>query len=162
MNEKFNSQWNIWIHFNKHSWKINDYKLIFTINSIQDFWNFINNIDTIGGIHQFYFFIMRDKIQPIWEDSANIKGGCLSFRIKSIDIMDIFTTISMLLLGETLYTDSLQINGISITPSKTSFSTLKIWFKDFNNFKVENLHPYFTSLNQHFNVKPFINNRSHH
>jgi len=62
---KFNSSWDIWYHHQKNNWKINGYKKIFTIDNIQNFWNFNNNFDLIGGINSQHYFMMRDNITPM-------------------------------------------------------------------------------------------------
>ena len=125
-----NSKWYLWYHFNKEDWSINGYKHLYTINTINDFWNFYENIDLIGGINNQHFFLMRENIKPIWEDKNNIDGGCLSYK-KNINIINnLWTDLSIYLIGETLYSDPYKINGISVCMKKGKNSIIKIWFKD--------------------------------
>ena len=72
---------------------------------------------------------MRKGINPLWEDSNNINGGCWSFKIPKGNMLNYWTELSIFLLGETISTRSNNINGLSISPKKT-FCILKIWNKD--------------------------------
>ena len=137
---KFNSEWNLWYHHNKNDWTINGYKLLFKILTINDFWNFYNNLDLIGGINNQHFFLMREDIKPIWEDENNINGGCWSFKKNISTINDLWLDLSIYLLGETLYKNTFNINGISICMKKGKNSIIKIWVKDDedNNIKLFN------------------------
>ena len=91
---------------------------------------------------------MKEKINPIWEDKNNRKGGCWSFKIykKNINKTWIDTTIHLLANSLTKSKDnSSMITGISISPKK-SFCIIKIWNNNSKNNsklllndKIENL-----------------------
>jgi hypothetical protein len=40
----------IWYHYDKDNWAITGYKQLYTIKTIQDFWQIYNNWTKIGGI----------------------------------------------------------------------------------------------------------------
>ena len=73
--KKFNSEWNLWYHHELNNWRVDGYRKIFHVKNIKEFWDLHNNIDCLGGITNQHFFLMRDNILPIWEDSANRNGG---------------------------------------------------------------------------------------
>ena len=76
-----NDSWILWYHDpNDLNWDIFSYKIVSSIKTIKDFWNtyeFLKN----NVIENSMFFIMREGILPLWEDSKNVNGGCWSFKI---------------------------------------------------------------------------------
>ncbi len=89
---------------------------------------------------------MRDEIRPIWEDNNNINGGCWSFKVVKKDIYQSWIDLSISLIGETLSSLPLLINGISISPKK-GFCIIKIWNKDSTQCETSLLKSDLTGLN---------------
>ena len=87
---------------------------------------------------------MRDNIHPLWEDKNNINGGCWSYKKNINLISDLWTDISIYLIGETLYNEPLQINGISICMKKGKNSIIKIWTNSCE-VSLNNLNKFFTT-----------------
>jgi len=139
-NIKLHSKWILWYHHDKKNWKINGYKQIYEINTIKDFWDIHNNLKHIGGINTFHFFLMREGVTPIWEDTNNKKGGCWSIKLTTDITSDIWELIAVLLVGETLSSNSLEINGISICVKSPITSILKIWNKKSSNSSINQLN----------------------
>ena len=75
------------------------------------------------------FFLMRNKIKPVWEDEHNKSGGCWSFKVSLEHFYKVWKQLSILLVGELLCTTPLLINGISVSP-KRGFCIVKIWNHD--------------------------------
>ena len=138
---QLSDKWIMWFHdpFDTE-WGLESYIKICEMDSIEKFWQIFNRIDKnlfIDGM----FFIMKDGINPLWEDKKNINGGCWSYRIQKKIAYDSWLNLSMGLCGNML-TDQIHsqsINGISISPKK-SFCIIKIWNNDskINNVKVIN------------------------
>jgi hypothetical protein len=91
------------------------------------------------------FFMMREHVQPTWDDSSNIDGGCLSIKVLKDDVHVFWEDICIKLLGETLLVGKANekwdfVNGISCSPKK-HFCIIKIWVKDaaMDNSKIYNL-----------------------
>ena len=81
------------------------------------------------------FFLMKNDIKPMWEDTQNVDGGCWSFRVNKKEVIKTWHELIISVLGECLMKEpkySKIINGISISP-KRSFSIIKIWN---NNVKI--------------------------
>ena len=135
---KFQSTWNIWYHHNKSSWRIGDYKQIFKISDIKDYWTFHNNINYLGGINSQHFFLMRENIKPIWEDPNNKTGGCWSIKLSIEKSRDLWIKLSSYIVGETLVKSHHSINGISICTKNPTTSVIKIWNNDYkeNSIKI--------------------------
>jgi hypothetical protein len=82
-------------------------------------------------------FLMREGIQPTWEDEKNRGGGCFSYKVGNKNIITTWKHASYSLIGETLTAESklcASINGITISPKK-NFCIIKIWLGncDFQN-----------------------------
>jgi translation initiation factor 4E len=140
------NKWNIWLHHQKDNWKIDGYKKIFTIETIDDFWLFNNNIHLISGLNNnlnnLQIFMMKNNIKPIWEDSENRNGGCWSIKINNIDSCDIWVNLGVYMIGETLLNENInqEINGLSFSQKNNTSSIIKIWVKNSNNVSFDCLN----------------------
>lgn len=121
-------KWVMWAHLPSNSnWDLKSYKKIVTLDNIEDATYFYENIsDNITK--NYMLFLMREGINPLWEDPRNIKGGCFSYKTNNKNINESWKNLSYLLLGETLTSPKLSkhINGITISPKK-NFFIIKIW-----------------------------------
>ena len=134
MDTKLKYTWNIWYHHEKDNWTISGYKQIYKIKTIEDFWKFYNNWDKIGGVTSKHFFLMREDVQPIWEDTKNINGGCWSFKINEEQAEQLWEDLSIYLVCNQLCPDTFnEIMGLSICLKKNSNTVIKIWNKDSKN-----------------------------
>ena len=148
-----NNNWNLYYHLiNNNNWDINSYEKLCcftTLNQIIENYKYID--DEI--CKKTMLFLMREDINPIWEDNNNINGACYSFKISNKIICNIWKNISYNLVSENLLDNNQTIiNGISISPKKY-FCILKIWINDksynnlnFKNDNIKNL-PYIFKLN---------------
>jgi hypothetical protein len=133
--ERFlDDNWSIYFHDPDDSeWTLASYKNIGTISTIQDWIDIdraFNDMWTKG-----MFFVMREHIQPLWEDPKNKGGGCFSFKVNKPDVATFWFTLGSLLLGNTLGKDvenvcddelHNSICGISMSP-KRSYCILRVW-----------------------------------
>ena len=77
-------------------------------------------------------FVMRENINPTWEDKQNRNGGCFSYKISNKYVYEIWKALLYALAGESLTKDPAHaslVNGITISPKK-NFCIVKIWLKD--------------------------------
>ena len=125
-------KWVLFAHLpHDTNWSLNSYKKIQTFESVEDVLD-VYNILSDKLIKNCMLFLMKEGINPTWEDKNNRNGGCFSFKIETKIITQVWNEISFLLLGSTLSKDEnmlKHINGITISPKK-SFNILKIWLKD--------------------------------
>jgi hypothetical protein len=142
--EKLNCRWVFWYHFDINNWVPESFKKIAVIDSVDDFWDVINELkNNILMIEHMYF--MREGIYPMWEDEMNRNGGCWSIKI---DIKDSYSTLIKTLiytLGENLlYKDkvniSYEITGISLCQKNNYNCVLQIWTSNNKNNKVNYLN----------------------
>jgi hypothetical protein len=129
-----NNQWTCWIHYqNDNVWTLDRYQNITTLITLKDAVLFIENLDE-NIIKKTMLFFMKDSILPLWESEDNINGGCFSYKISNVNIVNIFKILLYKILGNTLINDEAtlnNINGISISPKK-NFCIIKIWMRNKN------------------------------
>ena len=149
MNEyALNTQWDLWYHsINDNQWNKQSYKNLFTISNLYDIKS-LNDYLLKIHLQNGMFFIMRDDIFPTWEDPENRLGGCISFKVKSNEILDSWNKLFIYLISENIINDKKEfeeINGISIAPKK-EFNIIKIWLrndnKDYKNL-IKSIEPYY-------------------
>lgn len=139
-----NTDWTLWCHKNTNlNWKAESYEYITNINTIDKFWEIFNNFHKLNK-DEYQYFIMRDKIKPIWEDNNNRNGGILSYKLNLYNATPkddgslYFTILSLLILNET-FTKKMDtmINGISYA-MKNNNVLIKIWYNNWNDKTIEN------------------------
>jgi len=134
MDTKFNNKWNLWYHHDKDNWTISGYKKIFEVENIKDFWNLYNFLKKNNNIINKHFFLMKNEINPIWEDEKNIHGGCWSFKILDENAYKLYEELSTYLVCEKLCPDiSNEIMGLSICLKKNNNVIIKIWNNNSKN-----------------------------
>jgi hypothetical protein len=84
------------------------------------------------------YIIMREGIEPIWEDPRNSHGGTFTIKMDHRRGYEIWCKFIMYMVGETLITDMKNINGITVSYISDSYSVgppaatktytyLKVW-----------------------------------
>lgn len=139
MDIKFNDTWNIWYHHSKDNWTINGYRKIYTINNAFDFWQLYNNWESLGGVYSRHFFIMKNNVKPIWEDTMNLKGGCWSYKINDNMASDLWEELSVLMVTNELVNNT-NILGLSIAIKKYNTCVIKIWNDDSNKNSIKHIN----------------------
>jgi len=122
------STWILWAHLpHDIKWDLNSYKNIVKFQTIEEVLVLFENLPDVI-ITNCMLFLMRNNIQPIWEDPSNKSGGCFSYKISNKNVVSCWKNLSYSLMGETLTDPSLckYINGITISPKK-NFCIIKIW-----------------------------------
>ena len=133
---KLYDNWTMWAHLpHDTDWSLSSYKKIVSLETIEESLAFFESFPEVMT-KNCMLFLMRNGIQPIWEDEKNKKGGCFSYKINNRNVAYSWKNLSYVLLGETLTTPELSkhINGITISPKK-NFCIIKIWLEncDYNN-----------------------------
>jgi hypothetical protein len=141
-NTKFlNSPWTVWIHKanvgpEKENWTEDTYTSIYVINSIGSFWRFFNNFQMLDRAN-YQYFIMRNKIKPIWEDNENRTGSICSFRVEFGACA--MSCMSLLIMNETFMAGNDDINGISYSIKNNKNILIKVWYKVHNSKIVDKI-----------------------
>ena len=127
----FNDSWNLYFHDPDNSqWDIQSYILLTTLTHAEE-WIQIHQL-LKPHWNKGMFFLMREHIQPVWEDENHREGGCISFKLWKNDVAESWMELVSKTLGETLLKDTMDwnsISGISISP-KRSYCIARIWIRD--------------------------------
>lgn len=131
------SEYVLWVHSTQNNdWSLAGYKKLCTIRNVSEFWQLFNNIHKLNFKNN-NFFLMKQGVNPIWEDESNRDGGICSFRVEMDHALKVYELLCIFLMCNKLVANIDDINGISITP-KNNWAILKIWNKDKNN-KIDRL-----------------------
>ena len=141
---KLNDEWCLWAHLpHDVDWSLSSYKLLYTFDSVEQTVALANNLSE-KCIKNCMLFIMRKNINPIWEDTNNINGGCFSFKISNKQVKNTWNNLMYGLVGETIFINNIDnsiVNGITVSPKK-NFCIIKIWintcsYKDEKNLNTK-------------------------
>ena len=125
-------KWVLWAHLpHDTDWSIASYKKIMTISYAEDMLMLYAQLPDIL-VKNCMLFLMREGIDPIWEDKRNRDGGCFSYKISNKNVLNVWKELSYILSGETISNDHKfvqNVNGITISPKK-AFCIIKIWMFD--------------------------------
>jgi hypothetical protein len=131
---KLQNKWCLWAHLpHDTDWSLKSYKLIYKFNSIEEA---VVLFETLPEqmVKNCMLFVMKEGIQPIWEDPKNRTGGCFSYKVANKSVVNTWKYLAYYLIGETLAVDvnkSQLINGITISPKK-NFCIIKVWLSSCN------------------------------
>ena len=150
--------WDIYCHKkSSNDWKKDSYDHIYEIKNICDFCRFFNTFNNLDK-NNYEFFVMKNKILPMWEDNSNRNGGICSILFNSSfdkrtkkDIgSEIMISICILIMNNTLLKDNNKINGISYSVKPRNTVIIKIWYDDWK-FNMKEQFPF--SLLEYFENK---------
>lgn len=127
-----NTSWRFWAHLpHDTDWTVKSYKNIYKISTVEEA---IVLFETIPEkmVKNCMLFVMKDGIQPLWEDPRNRNGGCFSYKISNKTVVNTWKHLAYTVLGETLTINpslGALVNGITISPKK-NFCIIKVWLSD--------------------------------
>jgi hypothetical protein len=128
-NSPLSSSWTLWSHLpHDLDWSLKSYTQIMSFNTVESACAIVEILSE-SMIKKCMFFLMRDTIAPVWEDSRNQSGGCFSYKVSHKCINITWKKIVYATIGNTLSAnvDMMQnVNGVSISPKK-NFCVVKIW-----------------------------------
>lgn len=122
---KLKYRWCLWFHkIDNDCWDIKSYRMVYAFDNVRDFWRMNNNLPSVfSGM----FFVMKEGIMPVYEDPKNIEGALYSFRIIKKKIQEVWNELLLALIGNTLYPEHEQINGVSVNPKNC---VIKLWLSE--------------------------------
>lgn len=126
---KLNCNWCVWAHLpHDTDWTVKSYINIYKLTSVEESIALFETIPE-NMVKNCMLFVMRDGIQPLWEDPKNRNGGCFSYKISNKSVPASWKNLAYALLGESMTVNpqlSNIINGITISPKK-NFCIIKVW-----------------------------------
>ena len=123
------NKWNYFLHLHDNKdWSINSYIKMVSIDNIENA-ILLNDEIHYDLIKKSMMFLMKNDINPLWEDEQNKNGGCFSYKVLNKDIEQVWKKVYYHLVGCTITKNKnhyKNINGITLSPKK-KFCILKIW-----------------------------------
>ena len=97
---KLHDKWTLWAHLpHDTDWTVKSYKKIMTFSTVEEAL-VLYETPPEKMIKNCMLFLMRDGIQPTWEDVKNRDGGCFSYKVGNKNITTTWKQASYLLVGE--------------------------------------------------------------
>ena len=129
---KLHNKWVLWAHLpHDTNWNIDSYIKIFTYDNVE---NTIAIASTLPEmlVKNCMLFVMKEGINPMWEDPQNKKGGCFSYKVLNKNVCNVWRDLTYTIVGETISSNvgfNNSISGITISPKK-NFCIIKIWINN--------------------------------
>ena len=122
-------KWTLWAHLpHDTNWSMDSYRQIHTIETVENVVALVEHLPD-ALVRNCMLFMMREGIQPTWEDPRNRNGGCFSYKVTNKLVPTTWRNLMMVTACETAATQeqvSKDITGITISPKK-NFCIVKIW-----------------------------------
>ena len=119
----------LWAHLpHDTDWSLKSYKNIYTLSNIEQTIAIMETLpETL--VKNCMLFLMRDGINPTWEDPRNRQGGCFSYKVSNKHVCNVWKELSYVLVGNTISNNDdfvANVSGVTISPKK-NFCIIKIW-----------------------------------
>ena len=115
-----NDVWCLYFHDPDDSrWTLDSYHKLAQVSTVEDFATIAATMNEMWD--KGMFFLMREHIQPMWEDSHNKQGGCFSMKVMKNHVNKLWFHTCAQALGETMMKDIsnwANVTGVSISPKK--------------------------------------------
>tara|TARA_B100001109_G_scaffold255127_1_gene256844 strand:- start:1093 stop:1581 length:489 start_codon:yes stop_codon:yes gene_type:complete len=134
---KLNTNFTLYFHDPlSYNWTLDSYVKITDIKTIEDYWEI--NYLLREYLHLGMFFLMKDGISPLWDESNN--NYSFSLKVLKNESLWYWNHINSYLLGGNFLNSEYNnnkdntntINGITISPKK-NFCIIKIWLSEVLN-----------------------------
>jgi hypothetical protein len=121
--------WTLYHHDPENKdWDMSGYDMVMSISRTEEAVALCNHLSD-DSIKHTMWFLMKDPIQPRWEDPENITGGYYQYRVANKYAVDVWRALFLhCCSGELCLMDDdvVKVNGVSIAP-RAYFCTIKIW-----------------------------------
>ena len=131
MNYLLSDKWVLWAHLpHDTDWSLKSYYSISNFDTLNEC-ILLNCKFEDKFIINCMLFLMKDGINPMWEDPNNRNGGCFSFKVNNNEASNAWKQLFYSVVCNQI-SDNNELNenicGITISPKK-SFCIIKIWLK---------------------------------
>tara|TARA_B100001287_G_scaffold258976_1_gene245783 strand:- start:197 stop:730 length:534 start_codon:yes stop_codon:yes gene_type:complete len=129
---RLKSKWVLWAHFpHDTDWSVASYKKVAEFETVESVIAVTQSLPE-KLVKNCMLFLMKEGIQPIWEDPMNRDGGCFSFKTHNKDVWTAWNNLTYAVTGESVTSDEgllKAVNGITISPKK-NFCIIKLWLRN--------------------------------
>jgi hypothetical protein len=128
-------RWTLWAHLPHNTdWSLKSYIPISTFSTIEETIAVTESLP-VPLVENCMLFLMRQGINPIWEDPKNRNGGCFSYKVLNKNVSKAWSELTYRTVGGSI-SDGLSfvnsVTGITISPKK-NFCIIKIWMTNCNH-----------------------------
>jgi hypothetical protein len=121
--------WCLWAHLpHDTDWSLKSYRNIYTLSNIEETIAIMETLpETL--VKNCMLFLMREGINPTWEDPRNRQGGCFSYKVSNKHVCNVWKELSYVLVGNSISNNDdfvANVSGVTISPKK-NFCIIKIW-----------------------------------
>ena len=127
---RLQTAWILWSHLPQlNDWTLSSYVRIYRMTTMEEVIAIMEAIPTVM-IETCMLFLMKEGINPIWEDPKNRTGGCFAYKVAETNVPTVWKELSYIVTGESTSIRVPEfnrfVNGITISPKK-HFCIIKIW-----------------------------------
>ena len=129
---KLSDRWTLWAHLPHNTdWSLKSYIPISTFGTIEET---IADTESLPPplVENCMLFMMRQGINPIWEDPKNRNGGCFSYKVLNKNVTKSWKDLTYRIVGGSITNGASfvkSVTGITISPKK-NFCIVKIWMSN--------------------------------
>ena len=132
---KLSDRWTLWAHLPHNTdWSLKSYIPISTFSTIEETIAVSESLPATL-VENCMLFMMRQGVNPIWEDPKNRNGGCFSYKVLDKNVAKAWTDLTYRIVGGSISNGDAfvkSVTGITISPKK-KFCIIKIWMTDCTN-----------------------------
>ena len=132
---ELSDKWTLWAHLPHNTdWSLKSYIPISTFTTIEETIAITESLPATL-VENCMLFMMRQGVNPIWEDPKNRDGGCFSYKVLNKNVSKAWSELTYRIVGGSISNTNPFINsvtGITISPKK-NFCIIKIWMTNCNH-----------------------------
>ena len=126
---KLSDKWTLWAHLPHNTdWSLKSYIPIYTFSTIEETIAITESLPE-PLVENCMLFMMREGINPMWEDPRNRNGGCFSYKVLNKNVAKAWSELTYRIIGNSISNSAAfvkSVTGITISPKK-NFCIIKIW-----------------------------------
>lgn len=129
---KLSDKWTLWAHLPHNTdWGLKSYIPISTFTTIEETIAVTESLPA-PLVENCMLFMMRQGVNPIWEDPKNRNGGCFSYKVLNKNVAKAWSELTYRVVGGSISNGNAfvkSVTGITISPKK-NFCIIKIWMSN--------------------------------
>lgn len=125
--DELSCKWTVWVHLPYDTnWTLDSYTELCTFSTSGELVALTRIMEDL--IKVCMVFIMKEGVNPMWEDRNNVDGGGFSYKIQTEHVFQGWRHIIFSAVGGTVADDQYFdcVTGVTISPKK-NFNIVKIW-----------------------------------
>jgi hypothetical protein len=132
---KLADKWTLWAHLPHNTdWSLKSYIPIATFTTVEETIAITESLPA-PLVENCMLFMMKQGINPMWEDPKNRDGGCFSYKVPNKSVVKAWSDLTYRIVGGSISNTNQFVNsvtGITISPKK-NFCIIKIWMSNCNH-----------------------------